>query len=109
MSAISLKADRATIIEYTMSVGDDGMVWVSLPPQKLPPITNITWIFDFKSWICIMISIVMVIIAFTIITRVSLNGTRHISGAEISYRITIGYRVENKQVVVGQRLSTFVF
>ena len=97
VAAISLKADRATIIEYTMSVGDDGMVWVSLPPQKLPPITNITWIFDFKSWICIMISIVMVIIAFIIITRVSLNGSKHyISGAEISYRITIGQKI-NRQ------------
>ena len=91
VGSISLKADRATIIEYTMPVGDDGMVWVSLPPQKLPPITNITWIFDSKSWICIMVSIVLVIISFIIILRVSFKGTKHyISVDEISYRSIIG-------------------
>ena len=91
MGSISLKADRATIIEYTMPVGEDGMVWVSLPPQKLPPITNITWIFDSRSWICIMVSIFIVLISFIIIIRVAFKGTKHyISVDEISYRSIIG-------------------
>ena len=69
MTCISYNAERASFIDYTMPVDDDGAVWVSMPPKTLPPIKNITLIFDSYSWTCIFVSIILVTAAFLIITR----------------------------------------
>ena len=73
VTCISYRSDRASFVDYTMPIGEDGVIWVSMPPQKLPPITNITWIFDSVSWIFMLISIFMVIISILIITRHNFN------------------------------------
>ena len=68
VTLISYKADRNTFIDYTMPVEEDGVLWVSKTPQKLPSFTNIIMIFDSTSWLCILISIVLVTLAIIIIT-----------------------------------------
>ena len=68
VTLISYKTDRNTFIDYTMPVEEDGVLWVSKAPQKLPSFTNIIKIFDFSSWLCILISIVLVTLALVIST-----------------------------------------
>ena len=49
------------------------MRWVSKPPQKLPPATNLTRIFDETSWLMILVSILVVSIVLVLISNVSLK------------------------------------
>ena len=58
VTAMSYNSERAAFIDYTHQLGIDGMVWVSKPPQKLPPITNILRIFDMASWLLILASFI---------------------------------------------------
>ena len=46
------------------------MVWVSKPPQKLPPITNILRIFDVTSWVLILASIMLVSVVLLAVSKV---------------------------------------
>ena len=46
------------------------MVWVSKPPQKLPPITNILRIFDVTSWVLILASIMSVSVVLLAVSKV---------------------------------------
>ena len=47
------------------------MRWISKPPGKLPPVTNIIRTFDHYSWIMIGASICTFIVAMFIVSRVS--------------------------------------
>ena len=67
---MSYNAERASFIDYTHQLGIDGMVWVSKPPQKLPPITNILRIFDLSSWMFILLSMITVGLALLLVSRV---------------------------------------
>ena len=49
------------------------MRWVSKPPSKLPPATNLTRIFDGTSWLLILASIIIVSIILVFISNVSLR------------------------------------
>ena len=46
------------------------MVWVSKPPQKLPPITNILRIFDVTSWVLILASMLSVSVFLLAVSKV---------------------------------------
>ena len=46
------------------------MVWVSKPPQKLPPITNILRIFDVTSWVLILASMLSVSVVLLAVSKV---------------------------------------
>ena len=67
---MSYNAERAEFIDYTHQLGIDGMVWVSKPPQKLPPITNILRIFDVTSWVLILASMLSVSIVLLVVSKV---------------------------------------
>ena len=67
---MSYNAERALFIDYTHQLGIDGMVWVSKPPQKLPPITNILSIFDMTSWMLIFASMLTVSAALLAVSKV---------------------------------------
>ena len=67
---MSYNAERASFIDYTHQLGIDGMVWVSKPPQKLPPITNILRIFDVSSWMFILLAMIAVGLALLLVSRV---------------------------------------
>ena len=67
---MSYNAERASFIDYTHQLGIDGMVWVSKPPQKLPPITNILRIFDVSSWMFILLAMISVGLALLLVSRV---------------------------------------
>ena len=69
VNSISYKVERARFVDYTLPVGPDGAVFVSKPPQRLSAITNIIGIFDTVSWICILLSLVLVTMALFIIIR----------------------------------------
>ena len=73
VTAISYNHERASFIDFTFQVGLDGTVWVSRPPQPLPPIRNISMIFDIPSWIFIIVSVILV--TTTLIIIVSFNNT----------------------------------
>ena len=57
--------ERASFIDYSHPVGVDAMKWMSKPPQKLPPATNIVRIFDSITWLLIFIS--MLAVSFTLV------------------------------------------
>ena len=56
ISIISITRERGSFIDYTHPVGVDSMIWMSKPPQKLPPATNIIRIFDRVTWLLTFIS-----------------------------------------------------
>ena len=70
IGAMSYNFERQTFVDYTFPTGIDGMVWVSKPPQQLPPIKNISLIFDISSWGCILLSIILVTIVLIVIIRI---------------------------------------
>ena len=76
VTAISYNHERASFIDYTFQVGLDGTVWVSRPPQPLPPIRNISMIFDIPSWILIIVSVIFVTITLIIIVNFNNTGLR---------------------------------
>lgn len=67
VTAISYTHERGSFIDFTFQVGLDGTVWVSRPPQPLPPIRNISLIFDIPSWIAIIVSVIVVTVTLIII------------------------------------------
>ena len=67
---MSYNAERASFIDYTHQLGIDGMVWVSKPPQKLPPIANILRIFDLTSWAFILASLLLVSFGLLVVSKV---------------------------------------
>ena len=73
ISILSYTEERVAFIDYSHAVGEDGMRWVSKPPQKLPPATNLTRIFVVTSWLMILVSILIVSIVLVLISNVSLK------------------------------------
>ena len=73
ITAISYNYARHSFIEFTHPVGLDGTVWASKPPKDLPPINNITLIFDPMSWILVLISIILVTCSLAVILIVTLR------------------------------------
>ena len=69
ITIISYTMERGSFIDYSHPVGVEGMRWVSKPPEKLPPATNIIRIFDETTWLLIFISMLatslMLLIAST--------------------------------------------
>ena len=57
---ISYTWERGTFIDYSHPVGLDGAKWMSKPPQKLPPATNIIRIFDGITWLLVSISVLAI-------------------------------------------------
>lgn len=47
---MSYKEARILFVDYSPAVGEDGSVWWSKLPQKLPPATNLVRTFDTTSW-----------------------------------------------------------
>ena len=82
VTAISYNHERGSFIDFTFQVGLDGTVWVSRPPQPLPPIRNISLIFDIPSWILIIVSVLVVTV--TLIIIVNFNN----AGLSSSVRLT---------------------
>ena len=74
VTAISYNYKRGSFIDYTFQVGLDGTIWVSQPPQLLPPIRNISLIFDTPSWLFIIGSVILVTLTLVIIARLNLTG-----------------------------------
>ena len=50
ISSIGYTQERGSFIDYSHPVGVDAMKWMSKPPQKLPPASNIIRIFDKTGW-----------------------------------------------------------
>ena len=61
--------DRQSLVDYSHYVGDTAMKWVSKPPGKLPPFTNIIRVFDNQCWAWIGASVMFVILACWIVCR----------------------------------------
>ena len=57
---ISYTLERGSFIDYSHPVGLDGAKWMSKPPQKLPPATNIIRIFDGVTWLLVFVSMLSV-------------------------------------------------
>ena len=70
---IGYVADRQTLVDYSHPMGEDTAYWISKPPGKLSPATNILRIFDIQSWVMIGVSMLSVIAAFTVISRVDVE------------------------------------
>ena len=47
-------------MDYSHGIGVDAMNWISKPPGKLPPSTNIVRTFDYYSWVMIAFSLIAV-------------------------------------------------
>ena len=62
--------ERQALLDYSHPLGEAAYHWVSKPPGKLSPATNILRIFDIQSWIMIGVSVLSVIAAFIIISKV---------------------------------------
>lgn len=60
ISVISYTQERGSFVDYSHPVKDDGSKWISKPPQKHPPSTNIIHIFDKRTWLMILISMVII-------------------------------------------------
>ena len=60
ISIISYTDERQTLVDYSHGIGVDAMNWISKPPGKLPPSTNIVRTFDYYSWIMIGVSLLTV-------------------------------------------------
>ena len=67
-------------VDYSPAVGEDGTVWFSKLPQKLPPATNLMRIFDSKSWAAIFLSMLTVSLLLTLVSYLGKDygvGTRN--------------------------------
>ena len=71
LSGIAYTAERNTLVDYSHSVTVAAMRWISKPPGKLPPVTNIIRTFDFHSWIMIGASSLSIIAAMLVACRIS--------------------------------------
>ena len=60
---------RQSVVDYSVSVGDTAMKWISKPPEKLTPVTNIIRTFDSYSWLMIGVSIISFIVSWFIVSR----------------------------------------
>ena len=75
ISIISYTSERQEVVDYShgnmtchvscvtchvSGIGVDAMNWISKPPGKLPPSTNIVRTFDYSSWIMIGCSLAAV-------------------------------------------------
>ena len=69
LAKISYTAERQSILDYSHPIGEDTAYWISRPSGKLSPATNILRIFDNQSWLMIGVSILSVIAAFIVISR----------------------------------------
>ena len=52
--------ERQGLVDYSHGIGVDAMNWISKPPGKLPPSTNIVRTFDYYSWVMIAFSLIAV-------------------------------------------------
>ena len=73
ISIISYTMERGSFIDYSHPVGVDALKWVSKPPEKLPPATNIIRIFDPTSWLLIFISMLATSLMLLIASRAGLS------------------------------------
>ena len=73
ISIISYTMERAAFIDYSHPVGVDAMKWMSKPPQKLPPATNIIRIFDTTTWAFILVSMLAVSVTLVLASYVGLH------------------------------------
>ena len=73
ISILSYTEERVAFIDYSHQVGEDGMRWVSKPPQKLPPSSNLIQVFDRQSWLMILLSMLFVTIALVFVSSLSLK------------------------------------
>ena len=69
VSIISYTMARGSFIDYSHPVCVDAMKWISKPPEKLPPATNIIRIFDKTSWLLIFISMLATSLMLLIASR----------------------------------------
>ena len=60
ISIISYTIERNALVDYSHGIGVDAMNWISKPPGKLPPSTNIVRTFDYYSWMMIGFSLISV-------------------------------------------------
>ena len=60
---------RQSVVDYSASVGDTAMKWISKPPGKLPPVSNIIRTFDISSWLMIGVSILCFTVSCFIVVR----------------------------------------
>ena len=58
------------MVDYSPGIGVDAMNWISKPPGKLPPATNIVRTFDYYSWIMIAVSLLSVSFACGVASKV---------------------------------------
>ena len=82
IAIISYTVERGSFIDYSHPVGVDGQKWVSKPPEKLPPATNIIRIFDKTTWLLIFISMLATSLVLLIASRAGLSygvGTSDVS------------------------------
>ena len=73
VSIISYTMARGSFIDYSHPVCVDAMKWISKPPEKLPPATNIIRIFDKTSWLLIFISMLATSLMLLIASRAGLS------------------------------------
>ena len=73
ISILSYTEERVAFIDYSHQVGEDGMRWVSKPPQKLPPSANLTRVFDNQSWLMILISMLVMSMVLIVVSNISLK------------------------------------
>ena len=57
------------MVDYSVSVGDTAMKWISKRPGKLPPVSNIIRTFDVYSWLMIGVSFLCFIVSCLIVSR----------------------------------------
>ena len=70
---IGYSHQRLSFIDYTHSIGDTGLTWISKTPKKLPPATNYVRIFDKTTWLLILISMVATSLMLLIASRAGLS------------------------------------
>ena len=69
--------ERQTLVDYSHGIGVDAMNWISKPPGKLPPSTNIVRTFDYYSWLMIAVSLFAVWWVFNDFVCEYLSGKSH--------------------------------
>ena len=62
--------DFVNFVDYSHPLGESSFHWISKPPGKLSPATNILRIFDPTSWLMLGVSILSVIAASLVISKV---------------------------------------
>ena len=73
ITVISYSQERNSFIDYSHPVGQDGPVWLSKPPQKLPPSTNIVRVFDSMTWLFVFVSMVTVSLMLLIASQLGIQ------------------------------------